>query len=129
MSIAPISSSTAAMPAAAMAPTVTPSTSVAAAATTTGPDRAERPGELPKLEADKPMSEQQANQVVTKLNLRIESVHSSVRFRVDDTTGKTVITVMNTDSGEVIRQIPNEEALRLAEALKKDQGTIINTKA
>ena len=129
MSIAPISSSTAAAPAAAMAPTVTPSTSVAATAASTGPDRADRPGALPKLESDKPMSEQQANQVVTKLNLRIESVHSSVRFRVDDTTGKTVITVMNTDSGEVIRQIPNEEALRLAEALKKDQGTIINTKA
>ena len=124
MSIAPISSSTAAAPTTGMAPTVAPSVQQQATLSVS-----DRPATLPQLEPDKPMSDQQANLVATKLNLRVESVHSSVRFRVDDASGKTVITVMNTDNGEVIRQIPSEEALRLAEAMNKDQGTIINTKA
>jgi len=122
MSIAPISSSSAAAQTVAMAPTVTPSAPAASAGS-------DRPTPSPQLEPNKPLGEEQANQVVAKLNLRVEMVHSSVRFHVDDSSGKTVITVMNTDSGEVIRQIPSEEAIRLAEALKKDEGTIINTKA
>jgi flagellar protein FlaG len=44
-------------------------------------------------------------------------------FRVDDASGRTVVTVVNPNNGEVIRQIPSEEVLHLARALRQD-GTV-----
>jgi flagellar protein FlaG len=38
----------------------------------------------------------------------------ALQFRVDDYTGRTVITVTNESTGEVVRQIPAEEVLALA---------------
>jgi len=40
-----------------------------------------------------------------------------------------VIKVMDTEKDQVIRQIPNEEALAWSQALSKNQGIILNTKA
>ena len=42
-----------------------------------------------------------------------------LRFSVDDTSGRTVVTVVNPNNGEVIRQIPTEEILQVANALRR----------
>lgn len=51
-----------------------------------------------------------------------EFVHANargLRFRVDDASGRTVVTVLNPNSGEVIRQIPSEEFLHIASELRR----------
>ncbi len=48
----------------------------------------------------------------------LKSVGRELEFRVDEDTGMTVVTVRETASGDVIRQIPNEEVLQLARSLK-----------
>lgn len=47
----------------------------------------------------------------------LKSVGRELEFRVDEDTGMTVVTVRETASGDVIRQIPNEEVLQLARSL------------
>ena len=42
-----------------------------------------------------------------------------LRFRVDDASGRTIVTVLNPNSGEVIRQIPTEEFLHYAAELRR----------
>ena len=42
-----------------------------------------------------------------------------VQFRVDNASGKTVVTVVNRNNGEVIRQIPSEEMLHIAEQFRR----------
>ena len=42
-----------------------------------------------------------------------------LRFSVDDTSGRTIVTVVNPNSGEVIRQIPTEEMVQVANALRR----------
>lgn len=42
-----------------------------------------------------------------------------LRFRVDDASGHTVVTVLNPNNGEVIRQIPSEEFLQIASELRR----------
>ncbi|MEA5444247.1 flagellar protein FlaG [Gammaproteobacteria bacterium AB-CW1] len=42
-----------------------------------------------------------------------------LEFKVDDVSGRTVITVYNPETEEVIRQIPPEEAVRLAHLLQE----------
>ena len=51
-----------------------------------------------------------------------EYVNNNARglsFRVDESSGRTVVTVLNPNSGEVIRQIPSEEFLQVADALRR----------
>lgn len=47
----------------------------------------------------------------------VRSQGRNLEFRVDDSTGVVVVRVRDAVTGEVIRQIPNEAALRIAERL------------
>ena len=49
-----------------------------------------------------------------------------LEFRVDADTDAMVITVREAASGEVIRQIPNEEALQMRRYLDEWSGTFLN---
>jgi flagellar protein FlaG len=56
----------------------------------------------------------------------LRSVSREVEFRVDDESGVTVVTVRNTATGEVIRQIPNEEVLQLARRFTDRSGALLD---
>lgn len=76
-----------------------------------------------------PTPAQEVQTAVAILNQLIEPVTSSVSFKMDDSTGKTVIRVMDTDTNTLIRQFPTEEALALTRVLDAYQGRILNTQA
>ncbi len=50
-------------------------------------------------------------------------------FAVDDHTGRTVISVRDPATGELIRQVPSEEALRIARNLDRALPTLIREQA
>jgi flagellar protein FlaG len=52
----------------------------------------------------------------------------SVNFETDSKTGKLVVKVVDTQTNEVIRQIPPESLLGLDQALTKYDGNFVNTK-
>ena len=58
------------------------------------------------------------SQMVEQINDFMVSNSRNLRFRFDNVTNQSVITVVNPNNGEVIRQIPSEEALRLAAMLR-----------
>ena len=60
------------------------------------------------------------DKVVQQLNLASVTIGSTLRFKVDVLTGDSVILVLDRDTGELIRQIPPEEAVV---ALKTGNGT------
>jgi flagellar protein FlaG len=49
-----------------------------------------------------------------------------LQFSVDQETGRTVITVRDPSTGEVIRQIPDIEAVRIAQALGQQPNALID---
>ena len=49
-----------------------------------------------------------------------------LQFSVDAETGRTVVTVRDPSTGEVIRQIPDAEALRIAQALGQQPNALID---
>ncbi|MCC6203062.1 MAG: flagellar protein FlaG [Gammaproteobacteria bacterium] len=57
------------------------------------------------------------SETADKLNRIAHSVQRNLSFTVDEPTGRTVIRVMDTSTGETVRQIPTEEALALAQHL------------
>jgi len=56
---------------------------------------------------------------VRDLNEHIQVVQRELHFSVDEDSGRTVIKVMDLATQEVIRQIPNEEALTYARKLSE----------
>jgi flagellar protein FlaG len=51
---------------------------------------------------------------------------TSVQFSVDDQNGELLIRIVNRESGEVIRQIPPEEVLKLQERLRDFRGLLLH---
>jgi flagellar protein FlaG len=58
--------------------------------------------------------------VVQSLNDYAQSVRRDLQFSVDDTSGRTVITVKDSETEEIIRQIPSESAVALASYLRSE---------
>ena len=59
----------------------------------------------------------------------LKSVGRALEFRIDEATGRTVITVRVTATGEVIRQIPNEEVLELARHIDAGSSALLSLTA
>ncbi|WP_155999666.1 flagellar protein FlaG [Thioalkalivibrio sulfidiphilus] len=93
---------------------------VAAGGKTEPPPAAAAGKDLPVPSAPE-MPELDLSGVVESLNDYMQSVRRDLRFSVDDFSGRTVITVLDSESQEVIRQIPPESVQALAEYLR-DQG-------
>lgn len=66
-------------------------------------------------------------QILSKINALTENGAYSVRFEKDERSGQLVVKIVNSQTQEVIRQIPAEEMLGFREALDNLQGNIVNT--
>ncbi|MGB1951858.1 MAG: flagellar protein FlaG [Marinobacter sp.] len=83
-----------------------------------------------RLEASAEDQKVQLDSAVTKLNDYVQTVQRDLKFEVNSDLGQTIVRVVDQDTQEVIRQIPDEVALRLAENLQQDEPlTLFNTKA
>ena len=54
------------------------------------------------------------NRATKEVSGYIQNITRELNFSVDEELGKTVITVIDDETGDVIRQIPSEEILELA---------------
>jgi flagellar protein FlaG len=61
---------------------------------------------------------------VERLNELSQSARRNLHFRVDEQSGRTVITVVNTATAEIVRQIPAEEVLAVARAFEAAGGLL-----
>jgi len=67
---------------------------------------------------------------VSRISDYVQSLNRDLKFRVDQETDQVVVTVVDPQSGNVIRQIPSEEVLAVARSIDQTQkGLLLNTKA
>ena len=66
---------------------------------------------------------------IDTLNKRMEELGRAVRFSKDREFDREIITVVNPDSGDIVRQIPPEYAIRISEGLKSLRGMLFDDKA
>lgn len=67
--------------------------------------------------------------VIEQIEALARSTQRGIRFAVDEGSGRTVITVINADTNEIVRQIPEEEVLAIARALRAQNGTLVAEQA
>jgi flagellar protein FlaG len=94
---------------------------------TAAPDTAQA---VPGVDAEQIKAEQSKNKAEAEQQphqIQLSSAET-LRFRVDKDSGKTVAELVDS-AGEILRQMPTEEALELAKSLEKlQQGLIVNLK-
>lgn len=102
------------------------------------PAVAPKQAELPQVAAktapqqpnNTPPTATQIKNAVESLNKAMKQANSSLEFSVDKETNRTIIKVVESKTGEVIRQFPSEEILAISRAIDNmQQGLLIKQKA
>lgn len=72
--------------------------------------------EMSKTEAER---KREVEDAVAHVSGYVQNISRELNFSLDEELGRTIITVVDDESGEVIRQIPSEEMLEIARVLSE----------
>jgi flagellar protein FlaG len=77
------------------------------------------------------ISHRQIEETLQRVKESLKPVASNnLEFSIDDSTGQTVVKVVDSSTKELIRQIPSEEMLAIAKALDGEiKGLLVRNKA
>lgn len=78
---------------------------------------------------ESPPSEELTRGAAERLQSYADRLDRNLEFSVDDSSGRTVVTVRDGSTEEVIRQIPSEEALRLANDVDNGGARLFDARA
>lgn len=78
----------------------------------------------PDTDADQALS-----QAVEELNRYVAGSRTDLRFAVDHEAGKVIVSIVDSESGQVLRQMPSVEAMRIARYLEHDRLGLIRQRA
>jgi len=79
-------------------------------------------------EASQPTREVVAK-AAAQLQEFVSSMGRNLNFSVDQTTGYNVVRVVNPDTGELIRQLPSEELLKISRDFQRLNNVLVSQKA
>ena len=86
------------------------------------PEQAEPAQPEQKAVAPEPQELQSA---VSKLNDYVQNVQRTLSFSVEEDTGTTVVQVYDSETEELIRQIPAEETIKLAASIEEQTASLL----
>ena len=69
----------------------------------------------------------EVKQAAQEINQALKSLNDHLQFSVDNTTNSTVVKLIDDNTGQVLRQIPPDEILRLRAYYKDHHGLLVNT--
>ena len=68
-------------------------------------------------------------EAIDRLNEQMKNNGRQLNFSIDKTIDRTVVQVKNAETGEVIRQIPDETLLRVAHSIEQVKGMLLDEKS
>jgi len=78
-----------------------------------------------------PPSQPSASQVdvaIEAANRSMQAVATNLKFEKDNTSGKIVVRVIDSETQQVLRQMPSEEMLSMSKALDSLKGLMVHLK-
>jgi flagellar protein FlaG len=75
-----------------------------------------------------PQEAESIEQTLRGMQESAEAAGANLQFTIDEDSGTTVVKVVDSQTNEVIRQIPAEELLALARSMSKTEGLLISQK-
>jgi flagellar protein FlaG len=82
-----------------------------------------------KDESDSSASREEIEAAVATIQEFVQTVRRDLDFSLEESSGRVVVKVTDAGSGDVIRQIPSEEALQLAENLSEVRSLLFKAEA
>ena len=80
---------------------------------------ADKPAEpVRQTPAAPPVEVRKIESVTRQIDSFLRSMNRSLQFRLDESTGRMIVSITDSETGEVIRQVPGDEALRIAQNLE-----------
>ena len=89
-------------------------------------DAAPQPMPKADVQLDNQRMKQNLEVAVDRLNEQMKQSSRGLNFSMDEKLGRPVVTVRNESTGEVVRQIPNEVAERVAHNIDELKGLFHN---
>ena len=86
------------------------------------------PIERPQIKVDTEGDKKRLDQAIARMNERMQDGGRGLAFKHDPSLNRPVVTVTNQETGEVIRQIPNEVIIRMARSIDETKGNLLNAK-
>lgn len=74
-------------------------------------------------------SEEQIKSAVKDLNVALKSINVKREFEVNKEIDRVVVTLVDSEKKEVIRQIPSEEAVKLSKNIREMIGLLFDSKS
>lgn len=74
-------------------------------------------------------SQEEVKSAVAKVQQAVQAMASDLHFSVDQESGKTIVTLTDAKTGDVIRQMPSKEMVELARNIDRIQGMLLKQKA
>jgi len=65
---------------------------------------------------------------VSQLNEHMQSLNRSLQFSIDETSGDTVVKVIDAETKELVRQIPSQDVIDARNAVAEYRGILLETK-
>jgi len=81
-----------------------------------------------KNKQDSKETQKQLNNTIKKLNDQMDSLNINIKFGFNDKIDTMFVDVTEKNTGELIRKIPSEETMKLAEKMKEIIGMIFDKK-
>ena len=76
-----------------------------------------------------PVEVRKIESVTRQIDSFLRSINKSLQFHVDQATGEMIVTIRDDETGEVIRQVPGEDALRIAQRIEDQLSALLDEKA
>jgi flagellar protein FlaG len=74
-------------------------------------------------------STDQLSEAVAELNRYVAGSRTDLRFAIDQEADEVVVSIVDSETGQVLRQIPSVEAMRIARYLEHDRLGLIRQRA
>jgi flagellar protein FlaG len=97
-------------------------------------EQAEQAGAKVKLQAPEKVDlgfsakemRENIQEAIDRLNQQLKANGRDLSFQMDQELNRPIITVRNIETGEVVRQIPSEEIIRMAHSIEEGKGLLFN---
>lgn len=74
------------------------------------------------------VTSEELDKAIEKLNENMGRLETNIRFGYNDKINAMFVNVMRKDNGEIIRKIPSEHVIKLAENFREIVGTLFDAK-
>jgi len=81
------------------------------------------------IEEGRELEAEEVDTVVENLNKFAQSIRRDLSFSLQNETGRIVVEVTDSNTGELIRKIPSEEALKISERIAEVRSLLTSVKA